>query len=674
MNELNKESSPYLLQHANNPIYWKAWNNETLQFAKQNKKLLVISIGYAACHWCHVMEHESFEDEVVAQIMNTSYLSIKVDREERPDVDAIYMKAIQIMSGQGGWPLNVVCLPDGRPVWGGTYFRKDDWINALQQLQQLFETNPQKMEEYASKLHQGIELLGLVQKPNDSSSFTLQNMVTLLEKWQKSFDLEYGGYSRAPKFMMPTNLDFLQRYGYENKNTSLLNYIDNTLTRMAWGGIFDTIEGGFSRYSVDVKWHIPHFEKMLYDNAQLLSVYADAYKRTKNSIYKEVIEKTIAFCDNELLNPKNGYYASLDADSLNEKNHLEEGAYYSWSIEELQKILKEDFSLFSKVFNINPFGYWEEENKYVFIQNKTLQQIADEESISVTFINEKKIEWENHLYKIRKERKKPRLDDKSITSWNAILIKGLIDSYMALGNEEYLINAIKIIQFIETHLTTETGSLWHTYKNEESKIDGFFDDYAFTIQAYIKLYQATFSNEYLLEAKKLTDHCFEYFYNESEQFFTFTSRNTDALIATHYEMEDNVIPASNSVMGHNLYALSIYFENSYYEKVYQNMLKIVLPTIDYASAFSNWLSLWMNTLESQKELAICGKYAIENNQIISKIYLPNIIIAGTTKASEIPFLKNRFDNTNDLFYLCSNKTCQKPQSTIESILKEIQND
>lgn len=674
MNELHKETSPYLLQHATNPIYWKAWNSKTLQKAKEENKLILISIGYAACHWCHVMEHESFEDETVAQTMNTSYLSIKVDREERPDVDAIYMKAIQIMTGQGGWPLNVVCLPDGRPVWGGTYFRKEDWLNALQQLQQLYETHPEKMIEYAEKLHEGLQIIGLVQKNNSDAIFSKEKATVLIEKWQKSFDLEYGGYARAPKFMMPTNLEFLQRFGYQNNEPLLLDYVDTTLTKMAWGGLFDTVDGGFSRYSVDVKWHVPHFEKMLYDNAQLLSVYANAYKRTQNELYKEVIQKTIAFCDKELLNNKKGYFASLDADSLNNQEHLEEGAFYSWTKEELQSVLKEDFDMFAKVFNINSFGYWEEEQKYVLIQNQSLIEIAAAHSIAVETLKEKKKKWEQELYIIRENRKKPRLDDKSITSWNALLLSGFVESYKALENQNYLDKAINVATFITNELWHETGFLWHTYKNNESKIEGFLEDYALTIEAFIQLYQVTFDKKHLVNAKHLTDYCLENFYSEKEHFFAFTSRNAEALIATHYETEDNVIPASNSVMGHNLYALSIYYENSYYEKVYQNMLLTILPTIDYASAFSNWLSLWMKTLESQKELAICGKNALENSQKINKLYFPNIIIAGSTSENDIPFLKDRFDKEKDFFYLCSNRSCQIPETKIENIINQIEND
>ena len=315
MNELATETSPYLLQHAQNPVHWKAWNSKTLSLAKSQNKLLIVSTGYSACHWCHVMEHESFEDEAVAENMNRNYISIKVDREERPDIDAVYMKAVQLMTGRGGWPMNVICLPDGRPIWGGTYFPKKEWINSLDQLAELYETDPEKMLEYAVKLHDGIQSISLIQKQNSATAISQTILQQLLPKWIKSFDTEFGGYGRAPKFMMPNNWQFLMRYGHQTQNQTLLDQVDLTLTKMAHGGLFDVLGGGFSRYSVDMKWHVPHFEKMLYDNGQLVSIYSDAYKRTKNPLYKEVIEKTLSFIERELTNKEGGFYSALDADS-----------------------------------------------------------------------------------------------------------------------------------------------------------------------------------------------------------------------------------------------------------------------------------------------------------------------------------------------------------------------
>ena len=670
MNELHLETSPYLLQHAKNPIFWKAWNDNTLATALQENKLIVVSIGYAACHWCHVMEHECFEDEDVAQLMNAAFISIKVDKEERPDVDAIYMKALQMMTGQGGWPLNVVCLPDGRPVWGATYVNKENWINTLAQLSKIYQENPKKVIEYAEKLHEGLTSLGIVEHNTYLDEFPFENIHVLVEKWQKSFDLEYGGYTRAPKFMMPTNLEFLQYYGHNYKDQSILNHVDLTLTKMAYGGLFDTVAGGFSRYSVDMKWHVPHFEKMLYDNAQLLSVYADAYKRSKNLLYKTVIEKTIAFIKTELTNEQGGFYASLDADSLDENNHLEEGAFYVWKKNELETILKDDFQLFSEVFNINSFGYWEHDN-YVLIQNESLTEIANKNNISVETLTSKKQNWEAKLYQIRNKRAKPRLDDKCLTSWNALMLKGYVDAYAALGDASYLASAEKNAHFISQNMWTSEGNLLHSFKKDSAKIEGFLEDYAFTIEAFIRLYQVTFNSEYLLNAKQLTDYCLEQFYDEQQQFFAFTARNTTQLIAPHFEVEDNVVPAANSVMASNLHVLGIFFHNAHYEKLVQQMLHHITVKIDYASAYSNWMKLWLSR-NIGKELAICGENALIELSKIKDEYYPNLIIAGSTKNSSLAFLNDRFVPNKTLFYLCENKSCLQPENSFESIKSKIE--
>jgi uncharacterized protein len=670
MNQLNLETSPYLLQHANNPIHWKAWNEKTLAQAKKENKLIIISIGYSACHWCHVMEHESFESDEVASIMNPHFVCIKVDREERPDVDAIYMKAIQIMTGHGGWPLNVVCLPDGRPIWGGTYFRKDDWTNALEQLQKMYQSDTEKIIEYAEKLHQGIQSLGIIEHNTTETTMDPNFIKTLVEKWSKSFDWEYGGYARAPKFMMPNNYLFLQRYGYQTKSKDLLDFVDLTLTKMAHGGLFDTVDGGFSRYSVDLKWHVPHFEKMLYDNGQLISLYAAAFKRTKNPLYKSVIEKTLRFVERELINNQNGFFSALDADSLDKNNKLEEGAFYVWTKKELQSLLKEDFDIFSQLFNINEFGYWEHEH-FVLIQNQSLEQIASSFGMTEKELVEKKKNWEMLLFLEREKRPKPRLDDKSLTSWNAIMLKGYVDAYNALGNEKYLDTAKKNAQFIIQKQWSAEGFLWHSYKNGKSTIEGFLEDYAFTIEAFISLYQASLDENYVQIAQQLTEYCFAHFYDENQAFFSFNSKKSAQLIAQHFENEDNVIPASNSVMANNLYVLGILFGNVHYEKIALQMLHHITPKIDYPSAYSNWLNLWLNTSEDNKELAVCGENALENIRNINSAYLPHLIVAGTSKKTDLPFLENRFIENTNLFYVCQNKSCSLPTQKIEAVFSAI---
>lgn len=670
MNELNLETSPYLLQHANNPVHWKAWNEKTLAIAKKENKLILISIGYSACHWCHVMEHESFENEEVASVMNAHFINIKIDREERPDIDAVYMKAVQIMTGRGGWPMNVVALPDGRPIWGGTYFRKNEWINSLEKLQEIYIQTPETILDYAEKLHEGLQSISIIPKTETTTDFNFEILEKLIEKWQKSFDWDFGGMARAPKFMMPTNYEFLLRYAYQTNNKELLEFVNLTLTKMAYGGLFDTVDGGFSRYSVDIKWHVPHFEKMLYDNGQLVSLYANAYKLTKNKLYKEVIEKTLNFVEKEWLTAEGSFFSALDADSLNQENHLEEGAFYVWTKTELQAILQEDLELFSKVFNVNEFGFWEHEN-YVLIQNQSLEQIAKQQNIAIETLEQKKKSWEQKLYLEREKRSKPRLDDKCLTSWNAIMLKGFVDAYKALNEEKYLKIALQNANFIIEKLWNADGNLFRTYKNGKATINAYLEDYVHVMEAFISLYEVTFDENWLHKTKDLAHHCLDYFYDEKEQFFRFTSRQDSDLITPHFEVEDNVIPAANSVMANVLFKLSIYFENSYFEKISQQMLQHIIPTIDYPSAFSNWLNLLLNFSEEQKEIAICGEKASEFGAKINQHYFPNATIAGSKKVSKLPFLENRFVENETLLYLCQNRTCQKPTDNLEEILIEL---
>jgi uncharacterized protein YyaL (SSP411 family) len=671
MNELHLETSPYLLQHANNPVHWKAWNANSLALAQKENKLIIVSIGYSACHWCHVMEHESFEDDEVAATMNAHFVSIKIDREERPDIDAVYMKAVQMMTGHGGWPMNVVALPDGRPIWGGTYFRKNDWINSLERLQEIYTQNPETILDYAQKLHDGLQSISVISKTESESNFDFKVLNDLVSKWERSFDLDFGGMARAPKFMMPTNYEFLLRFGYQTKNQPVLDFVNLTLTKMAYGGLFDTIDGGFSRYSVDMKWHVPHFEKMLYDNGQLISLYANAYKLTGNKLYKEVLQKTLKFIEKEWLTKEGSFYSALDADSLNHENHLEEGAFYVWTKNELQTLLQGDFELFTAVFNVNEFGFWEHEN-YVLIQNQSLQEIAKWQNIPVETLEQKKKNWEQTLYDEREKRSKPRLDDKCLTSWNAIMLKGFVDAHKAIGTQHYLEIALQNANFLVNKIWSQEGNLMHSYKDGKATINGFLEDYAHVIQAFISLYEVTFDEKWLENARQLTDYAFDNFYDEKAEFFSFTSHNDDALIAEHFEVEDNVIPASNSVMADALFKLSIYFENGYYEKISRQMVQNIIPTANYPSAFSNWLNVLMHFSEQNKELAICGNSALQYLAEINQSYQPNVIIAGSWTLSTLPFLENRFSQNETLFYLCQNKTCQKPTADFEEITKGLE--
>lgn len=668
MNELQKETSPYLLQHAENPVHWKAWSSDTLAHAKKENKLIVISIGYSTCHWCHVMEHESFEVQEVANVMNDHFINLKVDREERPDVDAVYMKAVQLMGSQGGWPLNIVALPDGRPVWGGTYFPKDNWIDYLNQLAALYSNQPEQLEDYATKLHDGIQTISAI-KIKDDSPIDDAHLPNLVAKWKRSFDHEFGGMAKAPKFMLPNNYEFLLRFGHENNDVDLLDFVNLTATKMAYGGLFDTVAGGFSRYSVDMKWHVPHFEKMLYDNAQLISLYSNLYKVSKDELYREVVQKTIRFVDEEFSNEHGGFYSALDADSLNFESKLEEGAYYVWTKEELKDILENDFDVFSRVFNINDFGHWEHGN-YVLIQNDSLENIAKEVGLNEADLHSKKVVWENMLYLHRKPRSKPRLDDKSLTSWNALMGKALIDAFTAFGDKEYFEKAQSCANFILSKCHSVDGALFHNYKDEKATINGYLEDYAHTIGFLISMYQVTFDEKWINRGRQLADYCFDHFYTESG-FFAFTSTDDTELIAQHYETEDNVIPASNSVMARNLLKLGLYFEDAKYEQVAKKMIFSVVSDIDYPSAYSNWLLAYLETNAKNIELAISSSDAADIAIDLQQQYLPNVTFAGTIKLSELPIMNGRFLRGEDTFYLCRNRTCNAPTSDINQIKSEL---
>ena len=419
-----------------------------------------------------------------------------------------------------------------------------------------------------------------------------------------------------------------------------------------------------------MKWHIPHFEKMLYDNGQLVSLYSDAYKLTKNPLYKEVIEKTLRFVERELMNSEGGFYSALDADSLNSDNDLQEGAFYAWKIPELKVILKKDFDLFGQLFSCNAFGVWEDE-KYVLIQNQTLDSIAAQNNIPVSELRTKKIFWENLLYNEREKRPKPRLDDKCLTSWNAIMLKGNVDAYKALGIQKYLDIAQQNACFIIKNLWSSEGNLFHNYKNGKTTINGYMEDYCFVIAAFISLYEATLNEKWLQDSKQLVDYSLKHFYDDKKSFFAFTSNLDEALITSHYETEDNVIPASNSVMAKNLFQLSIYFNNSYYEKISHQMLMAVLPGIDHPSAFSNWMDLALNYSEQNKELAVCGEDALAYCAKINSQYIPNVILAGTQKESTLPFLNSRYHDQETLFYLCKNKTCLMPNTDYQQIINDL---
>jgi uncharacterized protein YyaL (SSP411 family) len=670
-NELIHETSPYLLQHAHNPVNWKAWNEASLAQAKKENKLIVISIGYAACHWCHVMEKESFEDSLIAKKMNLDFINIKVDREERPDVDKVYMKAVQLMSGNGGWPLNVIALPDGRPIWGGTYFSKKQWQKALQQISESFKKSPEKFYAFANKLEEGIKNVDLITLNTDKPDFTKVFIADEVKKWSNEFDNSFGGTDRNPKFMLPNNYQFLMRYAFQNSDKQLMNHVQNTLDKMAFGGIYDQINGGFSRYSTDKKWHIPHFEKMLYDNAQLVSLYSKAYQITKNETYKNVVFETLEFVEKELTASEGVFYSSLDADSYNTENVLEEGAYYSWTKEELKMILKNDFQLFSKYYNINDYGLWEHE-KYVLIKSVNDITFTKENNISISELESKKNVWKKSLQQKQRERKKPRLDDKSLTSWNALMINGYLDAYSIFNKKEYLKTAEKTARFILKNQLTKKGKLFHNYKKGKVSINGYLEDYASTTKAFIQLYQITANETWLEKAELLTQYAITNFYDDASKMFYFTSKKDPSLVAKTIEYQDNVIASSNSIMAKNLFILSHHLDNKSYKEMAIAMLNNVKSEItNNASSFSNWLDLMLNYTNPYYEVVISGKDAETKLTELNSTYIPNILVAYSSNESGLPLLKNRFVNNETFIYVCIDNTCKLPVNTIHETIQLI---
>lgn len=670
-NDLIHETSPYLLQHAHNPVDWKAWNQETLDKAKSENKLIIISVGYSACHWCHVMEKESFENEAVAQLMNDNFISIKVDREERPDIDQVYMNAVQLMTGKGGWPLNCIALPDGRPIFGGTYFTRNEWIKALTDLNALYKKNPKKASEYADDLVAGIQSAELIKVNSNTASFEKKELKKAVQNWQKQFDLKNGGLQGEIKFPLPSALSFLLRYSVQNKDKSIQKHVENTLEKMVSGGIYDPIGGGFSRYSVDSKWHIPHFEKMLYDNAQLVSLYSDAYLVTKNKMFEKTVKETLAFVERELMATNGAFYSSLDADSKNQNFKLEEGAYYVWKKEELQALLQSDYLLFQLYYNINSIGLWENQN-YVLFNSTSDVTFAKSNNLTLIELESKVYKWKKILFSARYKRSRPHLDDKTLTSWNALMIKGYASAFRVFKNPHYKEIALKNAEFIVKYQIQKEGSLNHSFKNGKSSIAGFSEDYATVIDAFIELYQITLDQKWLDISKQLSNHLMTHFLDKNTNLFYFTSNTSKSLIARKMEITDNVIPGSNSIIAHNLFRLGHYYSNANYSKTAEKMLNnIKTEALNYPTEYYNWLNLMLNYTNDYYEVALSGKEALSKTMELQGYYLPNILIAAATTESSLPILENRFVDRQTFIYVCVNKACKMPETDVKTAVSKI---
>jgi len=653
-NRLSKASSPYLRQHADNPVDWYEWGDEALSKARLENKPLIISVGYAACHWCHVMAHESFSDKEIAEFMNSHFVCIKVDREERPDIDRIYMDAAQLLSGRGGWPLNAFALPDGKPFYAATYFPPDQWMDALHQLSHLFQNEYPRVLQAATSLTEGIRTTPFPGLSN-SKPFTAEEYHAAFENQINTIDFELGGYSGAPKFMMPTGLESLLQYHYLTGNQKALNAVTITLDAMAKGGIYDQIGGGFSRYSTDQFWKVPHFEKMLYDNAQLITLYAHAFQLTNKPLYAEIINQTILFAERELQNTDGGFYASIDADSEHE-----EGKYYIWTKQEIESVLDaETAEIFLRFYQVSDYGNWEN-GKNILHYKDNKAKFSGEYGMTVNELNAVLQIANKSLLNQRNSRTRPATDDKILTSWNALMISGYVNAYKAIGNEKHLNGAINTAYFLETNMIKEDGLLYRVYKDGKVSTEAFLDDYALLADAYISLYEVTFNLHWLQLSQLLTAYVWNHFMDAENQLFFYTSDLAENLIARKHEISDNVIPASNSVMAHVLYKLGILLENSDYSKMAAKMLfKIRNEIAQQGAYYANWAMLLGKMVYPTYEVAILGENAASINLEMQKNYLPATVFSGGI-SENLPLLQNRLVDNKTTIYVCQNNACNSP--------------
>ena len=666
-NRLIHSTSPYLLQHAHNPVDWFEWSEEALTKAINEDKPILISIGYSSCHWCHVMERESFEDENIASIMNQHFVCIKVDREERPDIDQIYMEAVQAMQQHGGWPLNVFLTPEQKPFYGGTYFPSKNWAQLLLQISKAFQQKRNEINASAEDLRTHLQTsdLNRFAKEPGSEKFSPAVLDKMFQILSSRFDKKWGGMEKEPKFVMPTIWLFLLRYYSVTKNKEALAMVNLTLTKMSMGGLYDQIGGGFSRYSVDGEWFAPHFEKMLYDNAQLMSLYSEAYATTKDDLFKLIVYESTDWLRREMMHPDGGFYSALDADSEGE-----EGKFYTWTWEELTKVLtKHDVT--AEYYNATEQGNWEH-GRNILVRSENELSFLSDYNINKHDLDILLKAGRDKLLEARSHRIRPSLDDKVLTGWNAMMVAGLIDAYKAFGDEAFLNLAIKNITFLESQLIHE-GKVYRAFKNKRSETEGFLEDYAFLIQAYAALYQVTFDERRLSQASKWCEHVMDHFYDREERYFHFSSKGAEKLIARRKEIFDNVIPASNSVMARNLYHLGILLDRDDWKTLAMDMTSRLVSMIESEPGYtSNWGILLAEIIHGMSEVVIVGRDAKKLAIDFCGSYQPFALTMGTESISSLPLLRDRHPKEGkNMIYVCIDKTCKLPVETAEEAIKQL---
>ncbi|MGB0839158.1 MAG: thioredoxin domain-containing protein [Chitinophagales bacterium] len=680
-NQLIHESSPYLLQHAHNPVHWHPWGEAALNKAQVEDKPILISIGYAACHWCHVMEKESFENETLAAYMNKYFVNIKIDREERPDLDQIYMEAVTTLTGSGGWPLNCFLTPDGRPFYGGTYFPPEpkygrvSWLQVLQHMVKIYAERREEVEQQANQLtyHIASQDKTFFKTPiidfHTDTYFERANITKIFKQLQGQFDTENGGFGGAPKFPSTMAIHFLFHYYYRTGKLSAKQHALFSIDQMIYGGIYDQIGGGFARYTVDEAWLVPHFEKMLYDNALLIGNLATAYQLTKEKRYSDTIKATLAFVERDMLSQEGGFYAAYDADSEGI-----EGKYYVWDKAEIDRLLGDDAPFFNAFYDVSETGNWEHKN--ILNRSISFQEFAQIHDVDVNWLKTHLKDLGEKLLRHRQKRVKPALDDKIILSWNALMCSAFFKAYQALQIDNYLTIAVNNLQFmLQKYLIDEKNplNLHHTYKNQKGQYPAFLDDYAFLIAALLDAYSTTFDQDYIQKAKQFTDYVLVHFYDETGFGFFYTSNLQKDILLRKKEFYDNALPSGNSTMVNNLLRLSVYLEEKSYKETALLLLKSMEDAlVKYPRSFANWAINYMTLHFGIEEVVVVGKNANTLGESVNTLFMPEKIMQVSQVSNEqFPLLKGRFQENKTQIYLCQNETCQMPVETLEDFEKNL---
>ena len=678
-NRLSSETSPYLLQHANNPVDWYPWGDEALQQAKDEDKPILLSIGYSACHWCHVMERESFEDEAIAALMNEHFVSIKVDREERPDLDAVYMEAVQMLTGSGGWPMTVFLTPDGRPFYGGTYFPPVDRHNMpgfprlLQSVATLYHNDRSEIDRVTSQITEQMGRTGQMAKGD--GPLTVETLHQAYTTLATNFDYQNGGTGTAPKFPQAMNLEVLLRYYRHGYNDRALEMVDLTLEKMAMGGIYDQIAGGFARYSTDTYWLVPHFEKMLYDNALLARLYLHAHQATARGMYRRIAEETLDYIMREMTGPEGGFYSATDADSEGE-----EGKFFVWSPAEIETVLGDESGIFSGFFGVTKSGNFEGKN--ILNISQKASEYSQRQGISLERLIDVVQRGKLALWAEREKRVHPLLDDKVLASWNGMMLRSFAEAGAALERQDYLDAAVRNANFLLETMRPE-GKLLRTYRAGQAKLPGYLEDYSFVADGLLALYEATFDQRWLDESISLADRMIELFWDDAVGGFYDTSAEHDQLVVRPRDVLDNAQPCGGSVATDVLLKLAVITGNEDYRVKAATPLRTLRELMGRAPAGTgHWIAALDFYVSSPKEVVIIGprddSATTALMQIVNGGFFPNKVLVGADSADDagkygLPLLEARgMVDGKPTAYVCQNYACQLPVTTPEEFAVQLE--